>query len=464
MQKFLSLFKSKKIFKLGAAVLLLVVPLYPKFPIIFVPKTHVAIRAEDFIIGALSVWLIYYIAKNDYKKFLKNKIVQAAIFFTLAGLLSTINAVFVGKSAVSHLSFLHWARRIEYMIPFFVGYYALTTTKKIKFFAETTFVATAFIFLYGLGQIYARFPVISTQNEEYAKGLALRWIPGARLHSTFAGHYDLAAYLVLTLPVAFALIFHYKQKLHRLLILICVILPGVWLMLKTEARVSFIALIVSISSTLWLTKQKKFILPFSIALILGATLFTGLGLRYKYSIETYWQKVIQKQKINFAIRHVNAQTEDSSTQKRIRSKSQEQEDKIPSIFEDRSTAIRLNVEWPRALRAFVKNPLLGTGYSSITLATDNDYLRMLGEIGLLGTSCFFLLVLRILQSALTSIRTTADTAKKLFIYGFLGGFIGLLLNATFIDIFEASKVAIIFWTLAGLAVGSAIDIRKHVKV
>src|SRR5205814_2283829 len=47
--------------------------------------------------------------------------------------------------------------------------------------------------------------------------------------------------------------------------------------------------------------------------------------------------------------------------------------------EDRSTSIRLNVEWPRAVRALTKNPLLGTGYSSITLATDNDYLRALGE-------------------------------------------------------------------------------------
>jgi len=61
----------------------------------------------------------------------------------------------------------------------------------------------------------------------------------------------------------------------------------------------------------------------------------------------------------------------------------------------RSTDIRLKVEWPRAIKAFLKNPLLGTGYSSITLATDNDYLRMLGETGILGTLAFLAIILEI---------------------------------------------------------------------
>ena len=61
------------------------------------------------------------------------------------------------------------------------------------------------------------------------------------------------------------------------------------------------------------------------------------------------------------------------------------------VFEDRSTSIRLAVEWPRAMRAFYKSPFLGTGYSSITLATDNDYLRALGETGILGLTSFVLI-------------------------------------------------------------------------
>ncbi|MBU0569337.1 hypothetical protein KKB40_00970, partial [Patescibacteria group bacterium] len=40
-----------------------------------------------------------------------------------------------------------------------------------------------------------------------------------------------------------------------------------------------------------------------------------------------------------------------------------------------------------------------------------------------------------------------------FITGLTGSIPGLLLNAVFIDIFEASKFATIFWLLIGLGLG-----------
>ena len=39
---------------------------------------------------------------------------------------------------------------------------------------------------------------------------------------------------------------------------------------------------------------------------------------------------------------------------------------------------------------------------------------------------------------------------KIFFYGFTGSLIGVFVNALFIDIFEASKFAIIFWFMVGL--------------
>jgi tetrahydromethanopterin S-methyltransferase subunit C len=38
-------------------------------------------------------------------------------------------------------------------------------------------------------------------------------------------------------------------------------------------------------------------------------------------------------------------------------------------------------------------------------------------------------------------------------WGILAGFFGLLTNAVMIDIFEASKVAFIFWMVMGMTVG-----------
>ena len=135
------------------------------------------------------------------------------------------------------------------------------------------------------------------------------------------------------------------------------------------------------------------------------------------------------------------------------------------VFEDRSSSIRLKVEWPRALRALAKNPLLGTGYSSITLATDNDYLRALGEVGILGFGAFTLIFLRIFNKIIRKLRTDFNglgSLEKAFVAGVIGAIPGILVNAVFIDVFEASKFAIIFWLVLGIFV-SLIRDKKYVE-
>ncbi len=125
------------------------------------------------------------------------------------------------------------------------------------------------------------------------------------------------------------------------------------------------------------------------------------------------------------------------------------------VFEDRSTSIRLNIEWPRALRAFAKNPILGTGLSSITLATDNDYLRALGEVGILGFLAFILIFVQLIRKLITVFPFPEKLSlAQAYLMGTIAALPGVFLNALFIDIFEASKFAIIFWLLMGMAYGS----------
>jgi hypothetical protein len=125
-------------------------------------------------------------------------------------------------------------------------------------------------------------------------------------------------------------------------------------------------------------------------------------------------------------------------------------------FEDRSSSIRFNVEWPRAVRAWLKNPLLGTGYSSITLATDNDYLRLLGEVGLLGLGAFGLIFGYLLVKVWRVVWSRGEVdERRAVVMGISGAMLGFLANAMFIDVFEASKVAIYFWMLVGVMVGAS---------
>src|SRR5207249_10966888 len=60
---------------------------------------------------------------------------------------------------------------------------------------------------------------------------------------------------------------------------------------------------------------------------------------------------------------------------------------------DLSFTTRFQGEWPRTIEAFRRNIIMGSGYGSVSLAVDNDYLRILGESGLLGLSAFVLIFL-----------------------------------------------------------------------
>jgi hypothetical protein len=118
---------------------------------------------------------------------------------------------------------------------------------------------------------------------------------------------------------------------------------------------------------------------------------------------------------------------------------------------DISCATRLEVEWPRAIVAFRSNMILGTGPSSITEATDNDILRWLGETGLAGTLLFVTIIFLICRYAFKLARL--DRQKRTLFYGFIFGVIALIVNAMYVDIFEASKMAYNFWLVAGMIVG-----------
>ena len=136
---------------------------------------------------------------------------------------------------------------------------------------------------------------------------------------------------------------------------------------------------------------------------------------------------------------------------------------VTTMLPDISFATRLQVEWPRAINAFLKNPLLGKGPSSITEATDNGFLRSLGEFGLFGTLSFFTILFLVSQKVWVRAREK-NNEESIILYALLFSLFGLLINATYIDVFEASKVAYNFWMIFGLFGGYVLlESKKTLK-
>jgi hypothetical protein len=451
MQKLLQL--PNALLKYTVAAIIIMVPLYPKFPFLRVPGTFVSIRLEDILMAWAALLLLWLILPNLIS-YLKNHVTQSVFLFLFIGAVSTLSAILVTQTIGANIGILHWGRRIEYLIPLFLGWESLRRDRKnLDFFIKIFLIVITLTFVYGLGQRYASWPVIITQNEEYSKGVALRWTPGAHINSTFAGHYDLSTFLIVILPIIISSFFVIKGKLSKIVLFIVTML-GLWLLVNGASRISQVSYLGSVTVALFLAR-KYIAIPIVLAIsIIFIATSSNLISRYMqiFDVTIFKQSSIVGDKMIVYAAEDSIAPFDTPTPTIT---------PVP-VVEDRSTNIRLVVEWPRALRAFTKNPLLGTGYSSITLATDNDYLRLLGEVGILGFLSFLGLWATIGLEFLKNLPFTKRfrDLELAFLCGLSGGTLGVFLNAVFIDVFEASKFIIIFMLLIGFGLGLLYDEKK----
>lgn len=424
-------------YKYALAAVLVFIPLYPKFPLFSLPFTYVQIRAEDFLIAA--VWGIFFLrllVKKSYK--FPPLSFQIGIFFVI-GILSSISAIFITKNIIPTAVILHLFRRVEYISIFFLVYEASRSEENRRYFFELFLIPLIGVFFYGLAQIFLGAPVISTMNVESSKGAALTLRPGVPLSSTFAGHYDLSVYLTFMLTIFTALLCTIKNRFKMILTFVA-FLATLWLFMRAGSRIGLLGLFLGITLVSFL--YKKYIVGAVLIITMFAFIATAPGYidRFKSIINIFTAK------LSFVIKppvYAVVPTPTPTPNPEI----------LRPLQQDTSTSIRFDVEWPRALRSFYKNPLLGTGYSSISLSTDNDYLRSLGETGLLGFLAFISVIIGLFIKLIKRFPKQVGQEKLISISA-IGILVVFSTAAIFLDVFESSKIAILFWAYMGLSLST----------
>jgi len=502
---------------LFAGFLLAFIPLYPKLPLLDVlPGYIVRIRLEDILIaGCFVLWLIYLLRRKITLS--GNPLLKPIAGYLAVGLLSIISAIFVIRTIPQeslHIqkSLLHFFRRVEYFSLFFIFFTSVKNIKQIKTYLIILIITALLVSLYGFGQKYLYWPAYSTMNREFAKGWQLYLTEHARVLSTFGGHYDLAAFAMMMLIILWSLFFGLKNLFWRLLVL-PVLAVVFWTLILTASRTSFIAYLTGLILMFFFWSYKKgifwaisryLIVSFtSIIIMLSfgdlSERFTKL-LRIDQRLLTF-SRILKSpigkppgDKALFLENNPQAAlseiTSKSDAPPKLARPSDVFED-IPLVVEkngsrsavkrtysqtafmyDLSTAIRFDALWPMAIKGFAKNPLLGSGYATLNKSnltdfteaesTDNDFLRSLGETGILGFAFFYGTLLFIVFYLWRSIEVLKDPLIFAFIAGFAGLLSGLLVNAVYIDVFESSKVALSFWALTGITL-SAVKIARTGK-
>ncbi|MEK7633668.1 MAG: O-antigen ligase family protein [Patescibacteria group bacterium] len=494
LSKFLK-FLDNNIIKILLSIFIFLVPLWPKLPIKMINYTYIAIRFEDIYLVVMCLIFAVQLIRKKIK--LNKTFLWLFILYWLAVFASVLWGIFIGKTVdFYHLGLLHSLRRVEYMIVFFIAS-SVVNNKKDFFLFLNLFITSVFIVgLYGLGQKYLGFPAVQTMNPEFAKGYILYLTPEARISSTFAGHYDLASYLIFAIPIILSFYFYFKKNYFYLLIFV---LSSI-VLVDTSSRISFAAYVLTCLFFLFQIR-KYFFTIFVVILTIGLMYFSGdLAKRYLKTFQV--KRILVNEKSGSVYINQNITTKElpaGSFYVKLKDQTTETTEQateaayveyfkkqivleqaneatssgeklntnefnsliaslsanlkaINTVVSDISFATRLQIEWPRAIEAFKKNPILGSGPSSITEATDNDFLRWLGEIGLLGTTLFLIILFSIIKKVYGQINEPVKE-NLLLSMGFIFGLLALLINAVYIDVFEASKVAYTFWTIAGLYVG-----------
>jgi hypothetical protein len=475
-------------------------PLWPKLPIKMVEFTYIGIRGDDFYIAVFFIVFLVQVLRKKIE--LKTKFALYFFLFWTAIFISFMAGFFIQKTIdYPQLGFMHMARRVQYMVIFFMAMSTIKNKKDFYFYLYLVIGTLGIVSIYGIGQKYLGWPAIQTMNPEYAKGYVLVLEGEARISSTFAGHYDLAAYLTFLIPIVLGLYIAKDKIVHFLTYLF-----SLMAMVLTSSRTSFGSYI--LSTLPYLAFMRKFVLLL-IAIVLTIS-FTFLSKDLTNRItRTFQSKTVFVDKntgatvisqdinpnelpaggiqIGKNAKDTKATKEDLDRLKKKLSKdisqheqttgkklSKEEKDRllaqqiqnlIPKKMQlfDISTSVRLTASWPRAIRAWSANYFLGSGPSSLGEASDGDYFRWLGEFGILGTGSFMLLLFMIAKYIWDYVRKNKPKDAAVY-YGFLFGLFGLMINASYIDVFEASKLAYTFWLVAGLFVGGVYAEEKIAKV
>lgn len=510
--------------------LLVFIPLYPKIPLLDVKGTWVYIRVEDFVIAFVVVlWTILLFQK---KISLKTPLTLPIFLFWIIGAISVLHGVMIIFPTLSdvfpNVAFLSMLRRIEYLFLFFVAFSSMKSKNFIYYVIALLAVVLVAVVGYGVGQKFLGFPAYLTSNEEFAKGVAIQLSELSRVPSTFAGHYDLAAYLVLIVPIIFSVAFVVRHLLAKALLFATATL-GFGLLSMTVSRVSFFVLLLSLVLLLVFQKRKLVIISLFALVVVFLIFSPQLLSRFGSTISD--ADVLVNAKTGHAIGNI-IEVDNKYFEGKIvlRDFSQEEDAKLATssaivpmsvipekailLMEpneptgenlpqgtayvnlelspvtkkinqyfykkakedtagtsatiymlygdflikrakayDLSFATRFQGEWPKTIRAFTRNIFLGSGYGSVTLAVDNNYLRILGETGILGFIAFISIFIVSGIYIKKILPLVSSSVVRGFALGFAAGTFGLFLNAFLIDVFEASKIAFTYWLLMGITIG-----------
>lgn len=472
--KIIKEFSLNKFLEWQALLFIVAIVLVPKFPLLST-DSPVPIRYDDlFIIPPLLTTLFIIYKNKSWRGFLSAHLTKVIFLWLVVMLLATVLGILRGTLESPVVSFLFWLRYIQYFSIFFVGIAVLRSSQDLPKFFLTLVGLIIPIGIYAIGQrlgIWGGYGG-AFYNYQFLAGVD-------RAFATFAGPYELAAYLVLTIPIVVAISFGLKNIWQKF-VWASIFIISTLALSYTAARTPLASVFVGVSFlTIFITGWKRRVWAIFLAVFLvvvpfflSDTLASRAG-ELMATLQSFGRSIVYNTSQPSNGPFVSTTSSQPNSMGQTPTKTQpedgifnfiqglvgEEDGSIlgdlpqnsPQVAVEPSLKWRVDNLWPQAIDQFRHNIFMGGGLYSSGISVDSTYLTLLGETGLIGIVFFFWVIWEIFRLLFSNIRK-ADGLNKLLLIGFLGGIVALLVNALFIDVFRASKIAYIFWFLIGISV------------
>lgn len=393
-----------------ALVILILSTLFsPELELGAIPGRTVVVRADDIL---LIVVFFGWIAKMAIYKELGllkatelNKPIFSYIFICI---LSTLLGVLSGTVNIKY-AFFYILKYIEYFLLFFMVVNNIKSLAQIKIFIFFIFFTCFFVNIYGWSQIGT----------------------GARVSAPFEGKAGeantFAGYLLFMIALILGLILYpesRRQKFFLLGFLFFVIVT----FLFTLSRGTWLASFPMFFTFIVINKKSRLYL---ILVLIIAIIFLPYILPH-----------VVHERVKTTFVHGRTYT--------IFGK---------RISVDEATGLRLD-SWRYGIIKWSKRPVFGYGVPA-GIVVDNQYARVLREVGTIGFLIFIWLMVRIFKAGWRCYITSEDNnfAKGLSL-GFLGGFIGLLFHGVTVETFILIRIMEPFWFVTAIIVSLPSLLKK----
>lgn len=401
----------------------------PKIGVLVVPGTWVAIRGEDLLVALLLIRVIFDFAIGNLKWFdtRVSRMILVYLLLIPIGIIALAVGTQNGSIEALPVGILFLLRKFEYFVFFIAGYAYLGGDKDpLSWMMKTIKVAVVFHFCVALLQTFGFVG-------GFIRGGTYQDISDGRVTSTFSGAYEFGGVLAMIAP-AF-----------------------LWTLIRTSAKVSSASYLALIGVSVVLTQSRSSIFVYFAVLIVmlfvmlrrhrvlvvtAGILGAGLFMLTQPSVQASGRFATISPTLMF-------QESVQAWNRRSYANQLQFGTAISDLSSDLSFSFRAG-RWFNYIDGVLDfNPLFGLGPSAGGEAVDGNYVRLIIEFGFLGIITFGIVV----GFIWSLLRQT--TQSGLWAIAAWGG-LTLLAQAIFIDIFEASKVAELYWLVLGVVLASGL--------